>query len=405
MRLLTRIGPRLAAAFALVALLSIGVSSVIVYRTTATDMRDRLRQSTVARMEAAANIYATSRILVPGVQLRDDALPRPLQDAASEDRVVSYFDGTTMWAAKRYRKDGTLSVRQSTEVDREFLDRLVRLFLIAGAVAALVATLAGALIAHRAATRLARISRVAGEAASGRFNDRVADPGRDQVGDLARAVDTMTENLGRLWERERRFSADVAHELRTPVAALVAATELLDDERGRQIAREQVVRLRRLVDDLIETFRAEHSAQTLDVEPVDLAATLATVLDAIDPPVEVKLVDPAWVEAEPRRLARVLDNLVSNALKYGVAPVEVTVNGPSVEVRDNGGGFPEWLIAEGPQRFRTASTSRGDGVGLGLTIARTLATSMGATLELSNHPDGGAVARLTFPGVTAPLTA
>lgn len=104
---------------------------------------------------------------------------------------------------------------------------------------------------------------------------------------------------------------------------------------------------------------------------------------------------PVRVETDKRRLERVLGNLVSNAHRHGRPPVVLTVDGPVVTVRDHGDGFPEYLTADGPQRFRTEGGSKGHG--LGLTIATGQARVMGAELVFENAPDGGAVARLSLP--------
>jgi signal transduction histidine kinase len=101
------------------------------------------------------------------------------------------------------------------------------------------------------------------------------------------------------------------------------------------------------------------------------------------------------VETDRRRLERVLGNLVANAHRHGRAPVVLTVDGPVVTVRDHGDGYPEYLVAHGPQRFRTEGGARGHG--LGLTIALGQAEVLGARLEFGNAPDGGAVATLRLP--------
>ena len=107
---------------------------------------------------------------------------------------------------------------------------------------------------------------------------------------------------------------------------------------------------------------------------------------------EVRVVEDAWVETDRRRLERVVGNLVANAHKHGAPPVVLTVEGPVVTVRDHGDGFPDYLLTEGPQRFRTSGSTKGHG--LGLTIAAGQAEVLGARLEFENAPDGGALAVL-----------
>ncbi|MYW16076.1 two-component sensor histidine kinase, partial [Streptomyces sp. SID2955] len=102
-----------------------------------------------------------------------------------------------------------------------------------------------------------------------------------------------------------------------------------------------------------------------------------------------------WVDTDRRRLERVLGNLVANAHKHAAPPVVVTVDGPVVTVRDHGSGYPDYLVAHGPQRFRTEGGAKGHG--LGLTIALGQAEVLGATLTFANAADGGAVATLRLP--------
>jgi signal transduction histidine kinase len=102
-------------------------------------------------------------------------------------------------------------------------------------------------------------------------------------------------------------------------------------------------------------------------------------------------------ETDPRRLDRIVANLVINAHRHGLPPVEVTVSATTVVVRDHGAGFPGSLLADGPQRFRTSAAERGHGQGLGLTVASGQARVIGASLAFSNAADGGAAAALRLP--------
>jgi signal transduction histidine kinase len=102
-------------------------------------------------------------------------------------------------------------------------------------------------------------------------------------------------------------------------------------------------------------------------------------------------------QTDPRRLDRIVANLVVNAHRHGRTPVEVEVAGTTVTVRDHGPGYPAELLADGPQRFRTGASERGHGHGLGLTIALGQARVIGASLEFANAPGGGALATLRLP--------
>jgi signal transduction histidine kinase len=103
------------------------------------------------------------------------------------------------------------------------------------------------------------------------------------------------------------------------------------------------------------------------------------------------------VSTDPRRIERILANLVLNGLRHGRPPIEVTVSGRTIEVVDHGNGYPEELIAEGPRRFRSGMAERGVGHGLGLTIAAGHANVLGAELVFGTAAQGGASARLILP--------
>ncbi len=104
---------------------------------------------------------------------------------------------------------------------------------------------------------------------------------------------------------------------------------------------------------------------------------------------------------DPRRVQRILANLLANAERHGAPPIEVVVDGPAVTVRDHGPGYPARLLREGPRPFAggaVADESGGRaGSGLGLVIAHAQAAAVGAQLSLANAPDGGAQATLRFP--------
>jgi signal transduction histidine kinase len=103
------------------------------------------------------------------------------------------------------------------------------------------------------------------------------------------------------------------------------------------------------------------------------------------------------VSTDPRRIERILANLIVNSMRHGKPPIEVTVTGRTIEVVDHGDGYPEELIAEGPRRFRSGMAERGVGHGLGLTIAAGHAKVLGAELVFGTTPDGGASTRLVLP--------
>lgn len=169
--------------------------------------------------------------------------------------------------------------------------------------------------------------------------------------------------------------------------------------------RRQVGRLRRLVEDLLEISRLDAPDDRIDWQDCDLAAVVEGCLQGDLAAAQLEVVGDggdggdggtgasATVRGEPRRIERIVTNLVRNALTYGAAPVRVRIEGPRIVVADAGPGFPQELLDDGPRRF--ATFTRGKGSGLGLTIVAKHVEALGGTLELSN--DDGARAQVEFP--------
>lgn len=386
---------RLAVAIAaLGALLAIGIG-VAVYALTANEAIDRARDAQADRAALAAAIRQRTGETVPGARVDDPRAPAPLRAAVRGDRAGTYRDGEMLWAAVPLARGSAIYVRGSVAAQQRGIDRLRDTLLLVGALATTVAAISGALLAGPLSRRLRRAAAVADRVAGGDLDARIDAPGADEVARLARAVDQMADALGARIARERRFSADVAHELRTPVTALVSAAELLGPERPAQIVRERVAALRQLVEDLLEISRLDAGAETAVTTEVDLAVAAREVAAVRGVAMTVR--GSGRARTDRRRLERVLGNLLDNATRHGAPPVTVAIEGATLVVADAGPGFPQELLADGPQPFRTGSAARTHGSGLGLAIATGQASVLGGELRLSNSPAGGAVATLTLP--------
>lgn len=252
--------------------------------------------------------------------------------------------------------------------------------------------------------RLGRVSETARRISAGDLDARTGPAkGRDEVADIAATVDLMADSLGLRLRTERQFTADVAHELRTPVGGLLAAADLLPPGETEDLLRERVRGLRGLVEDLLEISRLDAGAEQPVRARVPLGAVVAEAVMRTGLDTEVTVTDASSeeaaqpVETDPRRLERIVSNLVINAHRHGGTPVRVVVEGRTVVVRDHGPGFPADLLRDGPRRFQTGAKERGSGHGLGLTIALGQARLLGAELRLDNASDGGAVATLRLP--------
>ncbi|MFE0463624.1 sensor histidine kinase [Kitasatospora sp. NPDC058965] len=308
---------------------------------------------------------------------------------------------TVMWAAAGDGHGRVFAVWLDYTEDQRAITQLDRTILVSAVLSVLVTVLAGAFAAHRISGRLRTAAGIARTIAGGDLDARIGPLGRprDEVAELAAAVDSMSAVLRTKLANEQRFTADVAHELRTPLTGLLTAAELLPPGRPTELVQDRVRLLRRLTEDLLEVSRLDAGAETPDLSVVPLGALVTGIVRTAGPGVELRIDDDAQVTTDPRRLDRVLANLVTNALRHGAPPVRVEVAGSTVTVRDHGPGYPPEVLHDGPQRFRTGARERGHGHGLGLTIAQGHAAAIGVELVLRNAPTGGAVAELRLPAV------
>jgi signal transduction histidine kinase len=410
---------KLALTVAAVTALVAALIGVLVHEQTSRTQLEAARRDIDARLLDA--VRADEMLVDGGVLVEPAELPEPLRTAVSRKPVrATYLDRTgeepVLWAAARVRPpDGdserVLAVRQSYRPQAEALAELDRTLLGAGLVAGLLGSLLGLALATVGGRRISRSARTAQRIAAGDLSARVRPRGRDEIARMGAAVNTMADALGARLEAERRITADIAHELRTPVAGLVTAAELLPPGRPTELVRDRAQALRRLVEDVLEVARLDEGAERAQFERCRTSAlarqAVAACADQQDgagaaPEIGFEVRADAEVHTDPRRVARILANLLSNALRHGAQPVRLEVDGPVLRVLDQGPGYPAELLAHGPQRFRTGARERGTGTGLGLTIVTGQAQLLGATLSWANAPDGGAVTTLELPlGETA----
>lgn len=376
---------RIALAVAVVTIGASIITGAMVDTTAAIDARERLRAQALDRLDAAVVFYQSRSTLRFGAALDSGKLPEGMAEAAQPGNRVTWYDGDTMHAAQRLDTRHVLSVAIPGDDLREQRSALRWAWSRAAAVGVAVAALLGWLVGTWLSRRLRSGAQAAVAIAAGRTDLKAGQPGHDEVAQLTTAVDQMAGALQRRLEIERQFTADVAHELRSPVTALVSAAELLPDDELGSLLRRQAGRLRKLVIDLLEISRLDSAAVPIEWENRDLGALVASTLDAFDDeehPVEFVQREPSTVRVEPRRVDRIVSNLVRNARLYGQHPIRVTVAGHRITVADSGNGYPEELLDKGPQRF--ATYERGKGSGLGLTIAAKQSRAMGGHLELTN---------------------
>jgi signal transduction histidine kinase len=296
--------------------------------------------------------------------------------------------------------------------------RLVRRSLIAAGAASLVISwLVGYLIAWGFTRRIRRLEGAAERLAAGDFETPIVDERRDEVGQLARAFDTMRVRLAALDRARSEFIANASHELRTPLFSLGGFLELLDDEDLDPSVRRdflgemrgQIDRLTRLATDLLDLSRLDAGQLEVEHRPVDLAAAARVVCEEFRPVAEaggrslqLHADGTAEVLADEQRVHQIGRILVENALRHTPEGTHVALlagsrNGLAfLAVRDDGPGVPEEDREHLFERFYRAAGGKASGSGLGLAIASELATRMEGRIEVRSEP-GDTVFTLFLP--------
>ncbi|MFI9206145.1 two-component system sensor histidine kinase CseC [Streptomyces sp. NPDC053048] len=388
--------------------------SVVVHNAARVSMLNSSRDQMDDRVQIAQRYYeSTGGKRMLRAQVNDPALPKPLREAAELGLRATYLqdNGTgapEVWASTPLRDGKILSIHTRFKDRYDILRDLDRALIIGSVSVVLGGCALGILVGGQLSSRLRKAATAARKLADGddpdvRVRDAIGGRVRDETDDLARAVDGMAEALRDRLEAERRVTADIAHELRTPVTGLLTAAELLPPGRPTELVRDRAQAMRTLVEDVLEVARLDGFAERAEMQDIELGEFVERRVRSVAPEARVTVVRNAYVSTDPRRLERILGNLLANAAKHGKGPVEVAVEGRVLRVRDHGPGFPEELLREGPSRFRTGSKDRaGKGHGLGLTIAAGQARVLGARLTFRNaDPEaeggGGAIAVLWLP--------
>ncbi|MBK9697820.1 MAG: HAMP domain-containing histidine kinase [Propionibacteriaceae bacterium] len=274
-----------------------------------------------------------------------------------------------------------------------------------------------------------RAARLAAERlAAGHLEDRMAVIGTEDLASLAMSMNHMAEELDKkitqlenLSAVQQRFVADVSHELRTPLTTIRMAAEVLHANRtgfdalaarSSELLSTQLDRFEDLLTDLLEISRFDAGAAELALDEVDLSVLVAEEVEAVTPlatqfgthlVVDAPL--PCVAEVDPRRIRRIVRNLMTNAIEHGERhPITVHVRGDAeavaVAVRDHGVGLTASQAHQVFNRFWRADPARGrrvGGTGLGLSIALEDAHLHGGWLNVWGRRGGGAQFRLTLP--------
>lgn len=332
-------------------------------------------------------------------------VPEELRQAVAGGKRATYLvnsgDQPFVWAAADVNTQ-VVAIRVPYTAQRESIasvDRTLRNATIAViAAGAVLGVLLGLAMSYRLRSA-ARAARKVSTGANIRVRSVTWSLFDDEITELADAVDAMSDALRGQLDAEKRVTANIAHDLRTPISGLVGAAELLPPGRPTELVRDGVHKLRRLAEDVIEVARLDTTSEQADIQSVELVPVVHHAISTTGVECEVRVHGTPVSYTDARRLERIIANVILNARNHGKPPINVDVDHSRITVRDRGSGFTEEWLRQGPKRFQTDCVERGpnSGLGLGLTIVVGQAAVIGARINFSNHPNGGAVVTIDLP--------
>lgn len=313
-----------------------------------------------------------------------------------------------------YGSDGMMS-----KVDLGLRDSVFEALFIAGLIAVLIAILIGFWFSHTLISPIKRIADVADEIANGNFSARTGIHGRGEIGRLGDTFDTMADSIERDRKLEMRLTSDVAHELRTPLMAIQATVEAMQDgvyetdAEHLALVNGEVRRLSRLVDALLKLSRLEMRSQPMNEEICDLGELAETIvasheLFAKDSGLRLKahVNDRVKAYCDRDMIRQAVANLISNAVRYtpegGRIDVYVRRDGDyaAIDVADTGIGLTPEEERMVFSRFWRADAGRArenGGLGIGLAVVKEIITRHGGKVGVRGVKDVGATFTLLLP--------
>ena len=301
-----------------------------------------------------------------------------------------------------------------------FDDAVRNALVAAGVIAVITAVVVSLAVSIAIAGPVSRLAAAARRIAGGHYAERVADAGQGELGELATSFNAMTGSLEATEQRRLQLVGDVAHELRTPLSTLDGYLEGLEDgvidpnPETWRLLRGETARLTRLVNDLQDLWRAEARQLPLKTEPIDAGAVVRDVVERVGPSAAARQISvdadlpltPILVQADRDRLAQIVMNYLTNAVRYSPdgAAVSVAVHPGSdvvIAVRDHGPGLTPDQRAQVFERFYRIDPSRSralGGSGIGLAIVQALAEAMnGRAWAESDGPGTGSTFSVALP--------
>lgn len=331
------------------------------------------------------------------------------------------------------RPDGSTQIVQATyRLDQvnASLSRFMQICFTALVAAAILAAIGGRILASRGLRPVGAMANAARRISVENLKERLAQSETgDELDKLAGAFNEMFARLEKQVAQLRQFTADAAHELRTPLAALRGSAEVaLSAKRSAEELRgtlaegiEEYDRLSRIADDLLLLARADAGQEFFRRAPFRLDVALGDVVDLFAPVADEKEVDlsvserdAVWIDGDDGRMRQMIGNLLDNAIKFTPAggavrvALVVTGSGAEIEIRDTGVGIASEHLRRVFDRFYRVDSARSreeGGAGLGLSICRTIVESHGGRIKVTSSPGQGTTAAVWLPSTQGKCSA
>jgi two-component system sensor histidine kinase BaeS len=305
-----------------------------------------------------------------------------------------------------------------------FLASVNQATLISGLIAIVLALALGGFLAFTMTRSLRELTAATNQIANGNLDQQVKIRSRDELGTLAASFNKMSRDLAHATQVRRQMTADIAHDLRTPLSVITGYSEALSDGKlpGTpeiySILHDETLHLNKLIDDLRTLSLADVGELSLTLQPTPPLAMLNRVIARHTLASQQKEValevaasqDLPDVNVDPERMNQVFDNLVGNAFRYtprgGKIVLSAAANGSTVifRVSDNGKGIELELLPHIFDRFFRGDPSRTQNgeSGLGLAIARSIVVAQGGTIDVESTLDQGTTFTIAMPVVEKP---
>jgi len=330
----------------------------------------------------------------------DYQLPEGLEQALSQGQSFRQIQNNWLWVALP-SDEGGLGLGTPLEEVAALPQRLFQTYLGFGGLLALLAFVVGALGLSQSLRPLDKVSRELIQRSADNLEPlplprlHEARPAVVAMNDLMGELKTALHRLKVQEEAARRFAYGASHELRNPLTALVGYLEVLlrqpGESRATRGALREARRMKLLVDGLLTLARLEGQGQ-VQSQPLDLAAFIEHI--------GLESEGSGWVEADPRLIAVIVENLVQNAQKHahglGKLVLEPKKEGVWLWAYDTGPGFSPEILPRAFEAF--VKNDQSDGVGLGLALVAAAAQVMGGKTHAENRPEGGARVGVWLPG-------